>query len=157
MCEDHAILKIMTSSRYASQKSSNPAKTFFTSLLKDPGAFRRPNGIYFHWKWPLGVTKAVSSTAAGATGICQYPLVMSNFVRNLACPILFIRVSTLGIGKGSGIVTEFSFLKSVHKRNEPSGLGTKTIGAAHGLSDSSIIPNCNNSFISRFTTSNRSG
>jgi len=57
-----------------------------------------------------------------------HPRVLSNFVRYFACSTLSDRSSSLGVGKGSGTVTAFTFRKSVHSRRVPSDFGTRTIG-----------------------------
>src|SRR6218665_2218239 len=85
------------------------------------------------------------------------PLVMSNSVMNVAPPNLSNKSSTLGIGNGPGIVTAFSFLKSVQNQFGPSGLGTNKIGAAHALSHFSMIPCANKLSISLSTIFNFSG
>ena len=63
----------------------------------------------------------------------------SIFVRYLAPLISSIKSSILGIVNGSGTVTLFKFLKSIHNLIELSGFLTGTIGNDHGLSDGSII------------------
>src|ERR1700733_5374061 len=99
----------------------------------------------------MAVTKPVRGIDSLSKGICQYPLVISNFDMNFAFPTRSIKASTLGMGNGSATVTEFNLRKSVHNLPDPSGFGTTKIGAAHGLSDSSINPSRRRSSISRST------
>ena len=128
------------SSKYTAQTDSNPSSSLVTRREKVAGALRKPKGIYRHWKCPNGVTKAETGTDGSSRGTCQYPRVMSNFVRKRAFPMRSMRSSTLGNGKGSGTVTALTFLKSVQSRNVPSDFGTSTTGDANGLSLSSTIP-----------------
>ena len=92
-----------------------------------------------------------------SAGTCQYPLVMSIFVRNLARPNRSTRSSMHGKGKGSASVYLFTLRKSTHRRVVPSGFGTKTIEEAQPFASlcsgliSSIIPIWSTSFSSFLT------
>ena len=73
----------------AKQRSS-----FWTSLWNVAGAFLGPNGMYFHWKCPKGVTKAETGIASSSRGTCKCPFERSIFVRNLAFPTLLYRIGS---------------------------------------------------------------
>ena len=65
--------------------------------------------------------------------------------------------SMRGIQKGSEMVTELSFLKSMHSRMFPSSLQTGTYGEDQGPFPGSIMSPFNKSSISSFTLAHHVG
>ena len=126
-CSFQLSAHVATSLTYAYVFSNFPV-TLLIERWKVAPEFRIPNGATLYCNKRRGVQKAETSRARSVNGSCQYPFKQSKTLIYFVFPILSIQSNKRGIGKLSGLVTEFTLLKSVTNLLEPSGLATRIHG-----------------------------
>ena len=141
-CSCQLSAHVATSSTYVSVFSNFPV-TLLIKRWKVAPEFRIPNGATLYCHKPRGVQKAETSRAWSVKGSSQYPFKQSKTLIYFALPILSIQSNKRGIGKLSGLVTEFTLLKSVRNLLEPSGLATR-IHSELQLLELGLIVSCFN-------------
>ena len=109
-CSCQLSAHVATSSTYASVFSIFPV-TLLIKRWKIAPEFRIRNRAPLYCHKPRGVQKAETSCARSVNGSCQYPFKQSKTLIYFALPILSILSNKRGIGKLSGLVTEFTLLK----------------------------------------------
>ena len=145
----HALLYCSQRSGY--HPSSKVLPQVLPILYTFSGALQIPKGNLLKQKRPIGVMKVVSNLNCGDKGICQNPLLASNF-ENTFAPVNCARVSsTRGNGCTSLCTHSLRGFRSTHIRMDPFCFGTTTIPAHHfvGCSTFDITPIssiCFNSF-----------
>ena len=131
-CSSLLLPKIRTSSIKQSTPSS-PASIVHILFWKCSGALKIPKGNLLKQKRPNGVMKVVSNLDCGDKGICQNPLLASNF-ENIFAPVNCARVSST---RGNGCISLCTHLlrgfRSTHIRMDLFCFGTTTIPAHHSV------------------------
>ena len=97
--------------------------------------------------------KDVSSFESSSKGICQKPLLASNFVDTLVSPCMAKLSLTEPMGRTSSLPALFSSVKSTQIRTFPLALGTSTLPDHNyvGTVTGEMTPCCNIESISYFT------
>ena len=92
-----------------------------------------PNGSQLKWYCPNGVINAVSNDDCLSRGICQNPELASIFENTFPPPSIASDCSTDGKMCLSLQTARLNLVRSTHVRIFPSGFGTITMPAHHGV------------------------